>query len=461
MARPGAGSLAPNLGSLAPFDPQGARRELAWRQLEREALEQLVETTVCLTKNKREGFPPAVGIALATEWERQQPRNARCRNTLALLYQLAGNWPRALQCAEQAVRLDPRVWTAWTRLGDCHLALGNTSRGRECVERAVALLPEPDKRVDEGWEMRHWFMAGQDGAGWRGWAGLNARLLAGGDGWLLGPHLRPLVGRRQWEGEHFDGRLLLGEQLGYGDSMMVLRWIPEVRERVGALTLHVRPEMVSLLAAQWEGVDVRSMTEGPGDFDRCVLSFSLPTIFGVEHPGDVVRPPYLRPPAAFRPLPGAFRVGLRWAGDARNAFDFMRSIPLSEWAAVLDVPGVTFYSLQVGAGAEQLPPFAGRIHDLAPELTDWAQTAAAMAALDLIISVDTSCAHLAGALGRPVWVCLSALPEWRWGLEGTTTPWYGSARLFRQGRVGEWPALFSEMARVLQERVASTTVAAA
>ena len=280
------------------------------------------------------------------------------------------------------------------------------------------------------------------------------------NGWLLGPEVRPLVGRRQWEGEHFDGRVLLGLQLGHGDSMMVLRWIPEVRERVGALTVHARPEMVSLLAHQWEGVDVRSTTEGPGDFDRCVLSYSLPTIFGVEHPGDVVRPPYLRP-TAFRPLLGAFRVGLRWAGDARNAFDFMRSIPLSEWAAVLDVPGVTFYSLQLGAGSEQFPPFAHRIHDLAPELTDWADTAGAMAQLDLVISVDTSCAHLAGALGRPVWVCLSALPEWRWGLEGTMTPWYGSARLFRQPRVGDWSGVFAEVARALQERVASTTVTAA
>jgi hypothetical protein len=104
---------------------------------------------------------------------------------------------------------------------------------------------------------------------------------------------------------------------------------------------------------------------------------------------------------------------------------------------------VQFFSLQLDDPAEL--PFADPVEDLAPELTAWERTAAAMMQLDLIISVDTSVAHLAGALGRPVWICLAADPEWRWMLERTDTPWYGSARLFRQPRVGDWSSVFEEV----------------
>jgi ADP-heptose:LPS heptosyltransferase len=112
---------------------------------------------------------------------------------------------------------------------------------------------------------------------------------------------------------------------------------------------------------------------------------------------------------------------------------------------------VQFFSLQLDDPAEL--PFADPVEDLAPELTAWERTAAAMMQLDLIISVDTSVAHLAGALGRPVWICLAADPEWRWMLERTDTPWYGSARLFRQPRVGDWVSVFTEVARELEQEV--------
>jgi hypothetical protein len=132
-----------------------------------------------------------------------------------------------------------------------------------------------------------------------------------------------------------------------------------------------------------------------------------------------------------RPLPGSFRVGLRWAGLPTHLNDGNRSTRLADWAPVLAVPGVTFYSLQLGrdAAAEERAALGEVVHDLGSELTSWSATAGVMAQLHLIISVDTSCAHLAGALGRPVWVCLPSAPEWRWMLERTDTPWYGSARL--------------------------------
>jgi hypothetical protein len=209
-------------------------------------------------------------------------------------------------------------------------------------------------------------------------------------------------------------------------------------------------------------VEVTSNGDDPGAFDRCVLSYTLPHLFGVDVPEDVARPPYLLATGPrFRALPGALRVGIRWAGDRAHYQDRMRSTDLSAWAPVLSVPGVTFYNLQLGRTSEQLRPYDSRIHDLAPELTDWARTAAVMMELDLVISVDTSVAHLAGALGLPVWICLSATPEWRWMLERPDTPWYDSARLFRQRRAGEWPALFEQVAAALRELIQQREVEAA
>jgi hypothetical protein len=121
--------------------------------------------------------------------------------------------------------------------------------------------------------------------------------------------------------------------------------------------------------------------------------------------------------------------------------------------AVFEVPGVTFYTLQVGAASAELHTDGGSIRDLSSILTDWTATAAIVSQLDLVISVDTSVAHLGGALGRPVWICLDVVPEWRWMLERTDTPWYGSARLFRQQRVGDRGAVLADVAAALERLV--------
>jgi hypothetical protein len=151
-------------------------------------------------------------------------------------------------------------------------------------------------------------------------------------------------------------------------------------------------------------------------------------------------------------LPGTFKVGLAWAGNAANPEDALRSTRLTDWASILEVEGVTFYSLMAkNPASQEIDQFRDRIYDLRDELRDWQDTAAVLMDLDLVIAVDCSVANLAGALGRPVWICLPAKPEWRWTLERTTTPWYGSARLFRQPRVGDWSSVFEQIAAELRE----------
>jgi hypothetical protein len=194
--------------------------------------------------------------------------------------------------------------------------------------------------------------------------------------------------------------LLLQFEHGHGDTFMMLRWVPLVRERVGEVRLRVRPELVPVLTGQWRDVDVVSWADDPGEFDRCALSFSLPHLLNLQRLEDVPSAPFLRSLSKFRTLLGNVRVGIRWAGDPAHGGDIDRSTRLPDWAPVLEVQGVTFYSLQLGDAAEQCRYEGTPVRDLAPELTDWSKTAAAMMELELIISVDTSCAHLAGALGR-------------------------------------------------------------
>jgi tetratricopeptide (TPR) repeat protein len=407
----------------------------------------------------REHFPIDLAIDFAKELVRRNLDSAKEWDNLSLLYQNAGAWPEAMEAAKQALLRDPAHSQAWRSLGCSFLALGDVPKGRGCYETAVRLDPDAEAPQSE-WDFTAWFILGDYRTGWRGWTRLNERTLEERSRLCPVP-LRPLVGRPRWNGEPIRGRLLLHVENGHGDAFMVLRWVPRVLERVGALRLRVRPQLVPLLAGQWEGVEVVTWQDDPGEFECCTLSFSLPTLFGVEHQQDVSSPPYLRALKPFRLLEGAFRVGLRWAGDRAHTDDLQRSTSLVDWAPVLAVPGVTFYSLQLDTACHELQECGVPIHDLAPELTDWERTAAAMEQLDLIITVDTSVAHLAGALGRPVWICLPAAPEWRWMLERSDTPWYGSARLFRQPTVHDWGSVFSAVAAALRELVEWRAVEAA
>jgi hypothetical protein len=235
----------------------------------------------------------------------------------------------------------------------------------------------------------------------------------------------------------------------------MVRWIRAVRELVGPFRLRVKPGLVDLMTGQWPGVDVISWDDDLGEFDLYGLTYDLPAIFGVEQPEDVRAEPYLRALQPFRRLPGAFRVGIRWAGSPTHIDDLNRSTALEDWLPVLQVPGVTFYSLQLDDSFDRRAGLGAQVNDLSAELTSWSATAAAMAELDLIISVDTSCAHLAGALGRPLWVLTPASPDWRWMLWRADTPWYNSARLFRQPRAGEWAGVLETIASELRLLVSS------
>ena len=252
-----------------------------------------------------------------------------------------------------------------------------------------------------------------------------------------------------------------GEQ-GMGDQIMFARYLPLTRRTGAKVIFSPKDNLRRLFTGQNLADEIQPWQSTPESFDLHVPLASMPLAFGTRPDTIPAEIPYLHAEAAlvekWRERIGArgFKIGVCWAGtpDALQGPD--RSFPLRACAGLAAMPGVRVISLQKQDGLSELaalPPgmaveTLGDDFDAGPDA--FVDTAAVMASLDLVISCDTSVAHLAGALGRPIWTALKQYPEWRWMLEGTTTPWYPAMTLFRQKNAGEWELVFAAM----QDRLA-------
>jgi hypothetical protein len=265
-------------------------------------------------------------------------------------------------------------------------------------------------------------------------------------------------GDSPWRPEALAGRslLVLPEQ-GAGDLLMVVRHALALAEAGLKVTLVAQKALLPLLQPLHPGLTVQTATPDPNAFDFVCPSMSLPARLGLgleDLPGTV---PYLRAPESSRlrwrsrlaALPG-LKVGLCWAGAPNMVGDPLRSIPPTDLAALGRVPGVSFVRLQVGEVAPEFrgaPPFG--LSDWTVELRDYAETAALVSELDLVISICTSVAHLAGGLGVPTWLLNRANSEWRWLLERSDSPWYPTLRIYRQQALRVWPETVQRVAQDL------------
>ncbi|MBM3556846.1 MAG: tetratricopeptide repeat protein, partial [Alphaproteobacteria bacterium] len=252
------------------------------------------------------------------------------------------------------------------------------------------------------------------------------------------------LGVPAWNGEVLPGATLFVQaEQGIGDNVSFLRFVAEAAGRVGRVAVEVPPEILRLAASLPGAATLIRRGDPPPACDRQIAVMSLPRVLGATAAG-LSGAPYLRPHAALREAwgerldaiapPSRPRVGLVWAGNPKQGNDRRRSIPIAALAPLGDVPDIAWFSLQKGR-SEKLPfPH----FELGEALADFADTAAAMRALDLMISVDTSTAHVAGAVGAPTLVALAHAPDWRYGPRGETTRWYASLELFRQSRPGDW-----------------------
>lgn len=435
-------------------------------------------------------------IDLWQRFIRLNPRHVEAYHALATALHATGQEPQAIACWEKLLSLDPNFYKAHNDIG---VVLG----GRYLFDRAekhffesiriepkyavayynLGVIYERQARYQDAINQYRQSIA-LDPTAPDPQLNLALMLLVTGDlpnglaqyewRWKL-PRVIPLIkhfAQPEWRGEDITGKtLLIHAEQGMGDTIQFCRYAKDVLAKGAAkVYLMAQPPLVSLLQ-QVEGVagvypDVPDVQLPP--FDVQIPSMSLPLVMKTRLetiPADV---PYLKADpakAAYwrEQLAGDrnFRVGFVWAGRPEHHNDHNRSATLELFGLLARVPGVTFYSLQKGpaVAALQRPPAGMTIVDCSPALHDFSDTAALLENLDLLISVDTSVVHLAGAMGKEVWTLLPLVPDWRWLLDREDTPWYPTMRLFRQTRIKDWPPVFARVADELAKKVTTRETA--
>jgi len=366
-----------------------------------------------------------------------QPECAQLSASLGYLLDSKGDLISAADAYRRAISLDPKLAAAHRELGLVLFGLGDLAEAKVCFERVRALDPESAEAT--------FYLATihlLEGHLALGWSEYESRWRTG-----AGLRMRRTFPQPQWKGEPLEGaRILIYAEQGLGDTLQFVRYVPLIAARGGQVILEVQPRLKRLFSGIEGACQVLSRGESLPDFTWQYPMVSLPLAFATEMGTIPAKTPYIYPNPALsetwrQRLQGdTLRIGLAWAGSPGHGGDRWRSIPLAQIAPLTNLEGATFYSLQMGHAAEQVkqsqpPP---RLVDLQDEQEDFADTAAIVANLDLVISVDTSVAHLAGALGKPVWILLHNAPDWRWFLEREDSPWYPSARLFRQSTHANW-----------------------
>ena len=363
------------------------------------------------------------------------------------------DWPAAEQVLRRAFQLAPDHPGVLVTLSGVLFSAGQLAEAEALARRAIERAPDtPQAHINLAQVL---LLRGELGAGlahheWRLRTAEAALVFDAGR-----------TGRPRWNGEDLTGKTLLGvAEQGLGDVLIFVRYGELVRRRGGRFIVVCTAPLKRLLATCPALDGVFSANDATPAFDCHVPLGSLPHLFGTSLDTIPGRAPYLaaEPAAAERwrsrlaeAAGGARKVGLIWAGSTKFKGDVNRSPRLQAVTPILETPGVHFFALQLGDGRADLdgwtPP--ANFTDLAPEIADFADTAAIMANLDLVLTSCTSTAHLAGAMGVPTWVMLSSVPYWLWHLEGSRSPWYPSVRLYRQARPLVWDGVVAEVRRDL------------
>lgn len=369
-------------------------------------------------------------------------------NLGAALYDL-GEIEQAEACCLRALELRPGQYGALTNLGNAQFKLGKLDQAVGTYREALAINPQsPEIRKNLGMIL---FLKGDLPEGARLYEDRLQTIEAEDR-----PYTQP-----RWNGEPLAGRtLFLHAEQGMGDTLHFCRYVPLIKARgAGRVLIEAQPPLVSLLRTL-DGCDgVVPKGAAPPDFDVHCPLLSLIHACGTTLDTIPAGVPYLSAdPQAIaawgRRLPstGRLRVGIVWGGSALHMNDHHRSMPLRLLRPLLDLPGVEAVSLQVGPPREQIAAegLTGRLPDLGAQVGDFADTAALLHHIDVVVSVDTSIVHLAGAIGRPCWVLVPFSPDWRWLVDRADSPWYPSLRLFRQGSDGAWPPVVDAVSRALE-----------
>lgn len=273
---------------------------------------------------------------------------------------------------------------------------------------------------------------------------------------LTSPIFHPpaeIASKPLWRGDYGEGkRLLVYWEQGQGDTLQFIRFISVLRNRGLEVVVEVQDSLRRLVENSFPTIQVISSGENFPNFDYRAAIPSLPWLLKIVPTATTMPQSYLRAVTdkKCKLETVGLGVGLVWAGNPAHVNDQQRSLPQGQMLSLAPVADVSFYSLQVGVTETQRNLLrSSKIIDLTERIVDFADTAAAIDALDLVITVDTSVAHLAGAMGKPVWILLPFVPDWRWLLNRSDSPWYPSARLFRQPKRGDWASVLREVKKAL------------
>lgn len=371
-------------------------------------------------------------------------------NNLGNTLRLQGKVTEALAAFDEAQRLKPRYLMA---IRNKAIALFWAGSFEEAEKEFLASLSLDHKDAESRKSLG--ILRLLAGRHQEGWPDYEFRLKSD-------PGLATLPGPR-WQGEEIQGKtLVLVSEQGLGDTIQFVRYGTLLKEQFGCRVIaFVQDALVPLLSnsAELMGLDeIVGKRARPRKYDFWVPMLSLPGILKQDSSDFPANIPYVRPVTDTNNVAdllsgyGGLKIGVAWQGSPKNEADAFRSFPLSSFLPIASLRGVQLFSLQKGSGTEQLASLgkAMGVVDLGKHLDlangAFLDTSVIMKELDLVITADTAIAHVAGALGVPVWLALPYVPDWRWGFESSTTPWYPTMRLFRQDRPGEWGPVFDKIA---------------
>ena len=407
------------------------------------------------------------------------PGNTSFLLSLGNTLQRQGKTGEAEACFRQTMELRPDFLGAYNNLGVILEAQGRHAEAEACYKRALeAGLEEPPVLLNLGNALRDQHRPDEAIAAYgraielkpdfaQAHVNMSYALLMKGDfeaGWKefewrwkvenFPTPLRPFA-QQPWDGTPLSGEtVLVHAEQGFGDTLQFARYTAAVADRGGRVVVECQPELRRLMATAPGVAGVVAHGETLPEFDRHVPLLSLPGLLNTTLQSIPADTPYLRPDPrlaeewAGRMAGGGRKVGIVWRSSLGQLSSPHKSCPLTAFAPLFELPGVRLFSLQKDPPADDLP-LPGGVGDLGGRLDDFADTAAVISSLDLTISVDTAVAHLAGALGRPVWLLLSTAGDWRWLTGREDSPWYPTMRLFRQPSPGDWQGVLQRTAAAL------------
>ena len=369
------------------------------------------------------------------------PQNADALHLLGVSSYQLGQYEIAVNLIAQAIRIDPTNPLFFTNLGKVFWKQKKLEKSIQAHQKAIQIqFDHAEAHVNLA---TTFLLQGQLIAGWKEyeWRWYRKRYFK-----------QPL-----WNGTPLDGKSILVHcEQGFGDMIQFVRYIDLLPDKDTTIIFACQPELKTLFKSIDRINTLVTKGESIPDSDFYVPLLSLPYIFNTDLDTIPARIPY------FYPNPKAdsmfrldenqnLKIGIVWSGRTTHANDHNRSIDLKQFECLFGIGNYEFFSLQMGDRREDIKKY-GYFHiikDLGEQFTNFHQTALAILQLNLVISVDTSVVHLAGALGKEVWTLLPFVPDWRWMLDRSDSPWYPSMTLFRQKRPGDWDGVFQQIKSAL------------